>query len=86
MCVLGGVEAMTRHTTTHDRFEAGCALCGRLGGHRRLDLALREALAHDRRDDVRCIVGVYDVMARVGAPEKWTADGRVVERRREDDR
>lgn len=62
--------------TPDDRFQVCDPVCGLIGTERTRDKALTEARHHDQSNTCPPAV-VYDVMARRGRPQEWTADGEV---------
>ena len=71
-------------TTVHTRYEVGDALCGVItheaNRYTALECARRHENAH-RQDNIPDPVTVFDRMARPGATQVWTPDGRGVSKR-----
>ena len=64
--------------TIDDRFQISCSFCGYLSGHRTLDAAKFSArLAERKHFQADEFVEIYDIMAHIGKPELFTADGTV---------
>ena len=66
-------------TTVHARYEVGDSYCGVVDYHQKRDIALAGARMHEtthRQDNIPERVEVYDRMARPGATQLWTSDGR----------
>ncbi len=66
-------------TTVDDRFQVTCSCCGFLSGHKTFqDAKLSAVLAERRHFQPYELIEIFDIMAHIGNPDTWTANGLVV--------
>lgn len=67
------------------RFEVGDPICGTVDVYRNMLEAIKRATQHQAEHGVPFgvdPVSVFDRMAHLGQPQKWSSEGRCIERRR----
>lgn len=65
--------------TTDNRFQVGCSYCGYLQGFYKFQEAVMYAsLIAFRHNEPNENVEIYDIMAHIGSPELYSANGDVI--------
>lgn len=77
------MEEIATATTVHNRFQVVDEVCGLVQCEMRRSTAFAEAQRHleqhHREGDFKTPVHIFDLMARLGAPQTWNHEGVPVE-------